>query len=246
MTRVVEGRTHRLSLEPDVLGEAADWMDRQRALWGRLFDVVDEYLKEDKQTMKTPPIVSPEEWRAAREKLLVKEKEHTRAGDALAAERRRMPWMAVEKEYAFEGPNGPASLLDLFDGRSQLVVYRAFYGPEVTTYANPEGRRVPGAGLRRLLLRRRPGRAPGPPERAGHDARVRLARSPGRDPGPEGAHGLGQIPWYTITDDFDADFGVASGTVTTLRSRRRRGSSAPTSSTPAVTRRWGAPGAIST
>ena len=45
--RVVEGRSHRLSLEPDVLSEAADWMDRQRALWGRLFDVVDEYLKEE-------------------------------------------------------------------------------------------------------------------------------------------------------------------------------------------------------
>jgi DNA-binding transcriptional LysR family regulator len=48
ITRVVEGRTHRLSLEPEVLSEAADWMDRQRALWGRLFDVVDEYLKEEK------------------------------------------------------------------------------------------------------------------------------------------------------------------------------------------------------
>src|SRR5215217_9249723 len=48
VTREVEGRTHRLSLEPDVLSEAADWMDRQRALWGRLFDVVDEYLKEEK------------------------------------------------------------------------------------------------------------------------------------------------------------------------------------------------------
>src|ERR671914_1516374 len=48
VTRVVEGRTHRLSLEPDVLSEAADWMDRQRALWGRMFDVVDEYLKEGK------------------------------------------------------------------------------------------------------------------------------------------------------------------------------------------------------
>jgi DNA-binding transcriptional ArsR family regulator len=45
--RVVHGRTHRLSLEPEVLSEAADWMDRQRVLWGRLFDVVDEYLKED-------------------------------------------------------------------------------------------------------------------------------------------------------------------------------------------------------
>jgi DNA-binding transcriptional ArsR family regulator len=46
VTRVIEGRTHRLSLEPKALGEAADWMDRQRALWGRLFDVVDEYLNE--------------------------------------------------------------------------------------------------------------------------------------------------------------------------------------------------------
>ena len=56
--------------------------------------------------MNTPPIVSPQEWDAAREKLLVKEKELTRARDALAAERRRMPWMAVEKEYRFEGPKG--------------------------------------------------------------------------------------------------------------------------------------------
>ena len=47
LTRVIEGRTHLLSLEPRVLGEAADWMDRQRAVWARLFDVVDEYLKED-------------------------------------------------------------------------------------------------------------------------------------------------------------------------------------------------------
>ena len=54
--------------------------------------------------MNTPPIVSPEEWITARERLLVKEKEHKRAGDALAAERRRMPWMAVEKEYKFDGP----------------------------------------------------------------------------------------------------------------------------------------------
>jgi len=85
--------------------------------------------------MKTPPIVSPEEWKAEREKLLVEEKAVTKARDALAAKRRRMPWMAVENEYRFEGPNGPASLLDLFEGRRQLIVYRAFYGPEVTTYA---------------------------------------------------------------------------------------------------------------
>ncbi|HEX5783054.1 MAG TPA: metalloregulator ArsR/SmtB family transcription factor [Solirubrobacteraceae bacterium] len=47
VTRVIDGRTHRLSLDPDALGEVGDWMDRQRAVWGRLFDVVDEYLKED-------------------------------------------------------------------------------------------------------------------------------------------------------------------------------------------------------
>jgi len=53
--------------------------------------------------MNTPPVVSPQEWEAEREKLLVKEKELTRARDALAAKRRRMPWMVVEKEYRFEG-----------------------------------------------------------------------------------------------------------------------------------------------
>ena len=74
--------------------------------------------------MKTPPIVSRDEWNAAREKLLVKEKELTRAHDALAAQRRRMPWMAVEKEYWFDGPVGRMSLADLFEGRRQLIVYR--------------------------------------------------------------------------------------------------------------------------
>ncbi len=59
--------------------------------------------------MKMPPIVSPQEWEAAREQMLVKEKASMRARDALAAERRRMPRMAVEKEYRFEGPDGPAS-----------------------------------------------------------------------------------------------------------------------------------------
>jgi predicted dithiol-disulfide oxidoreductase (DUF899 family) len=79
--------------------------------------------------MHTPPVVSPPAWEAARQQLLVKEKAHTRARDALAAERRRMPWMAVETAYAFEGPAGKASLLDLFDGRRQLIVYRAFFEP---------------------------------------------------------------------------------------------------------------------
>ena len=70
-------------------------------------------------------VVSPKEWEVARQQLLVKEKELTRARDALAAERRRMPWVAVEKEYEFDGPQGKLSLLDLFEGRRQLIVYRA-------------------------------------------------------------------------------------------------------------------------
>jgi predicted dithiol-disulfide oxidoreductase (DUF899 family) len=84
--------------------------------------------------MKTPPIVSPQQWKAAREALLVEEKTLTRARDALAAKRRRMPWMSVEKDYRFDGPEGPVSFFDLFEGRRQLVVYRAFYAPDVTTY----------------------------------------------------------------------------------------------------------------
>ena len=79
--------------------------------------------------MNMPPVVSPQEWEAAREEMLVKEKELTRARDALAAERRRMPRMAVEKEYRFEGPQGGASLLDLFEGRRQLIVYQGISQP---------------------------------------------------------------------------------------------------------------------
>ena len=79
----------------------------------------------------TPPIVSAQEWDAALAEMLVKEKEVMRARDALAAQRRRMPWLAVEKEYSFDTPNGKASLLDLFEGRTQLIVYRAFLEPGV-------------------------------------------------------------------------------------------------------------------
>ena len=81
--------------------------------------------------MNTPPIVSPQEWEAARQQLLVKEKALTRSSDALAAERRRMPWMPVGKKYEFDGPKGTVSLLDLFEGRRQLIVYRAFFEPGV-------------------------------------------------------------------------------------------------------------------
>src|ERR1700753_2266208 len=84
--------------------------------------------------MKTPEIVTAEQWQEARQRLLVQEKEVTRARDGMAAARRRMPWMPVDKAYTFEGPDGPLSLLDLFDGRPQLVIYRAFFEPGVTRW----------------------------------------------------------------------------------------------------------------
>jgi predicted dithiol-disulfide oxidoreductase (DUF899 family) len=79
--------------------------------------------------MNLPRVVSPDEWQAARKELLVKEKEATRARDALAAERRRLPMVRIEKDYVFEGPDGEASLLDLFDGRRQLIVYHFMFAP---------------------------------------------------------------------------------------------------------------------
>lgn len=76
-----------------------------------------------------PPVATREEWTAARKALLAKEKELTRARDALNAERRRLPMVEVEEEYVFEGPSGTVSLLDLFEGRSQLIVYHFMFDP---------------------------------------------------------------------------------------------------------------------
>ena len=78
-----------------------------------------------------PNVVSPKEWQAEIDKLLVKEKELTRLGDAVNAERRRLPMVEIGKEYVFEGENGKATLLDLFEGRRQLVAYHFMFAPEV-------------------------------------------------------------------------------------------------------------------
>src|SRR5207244_3464965 len=74
-------------------------------------------VREEEAVMELPKIVAPVEWQVARDELLVKEKEATRARDALAAERRRLPMVQIDKEYVFEGQEGKASLVDLFDGR---------------------------------------------------------------------------------------------------------------------------------
>jgi predicted dithiol-disulfide oxidoreductase (DUF899 family) len=74
-------------------------------------------------------IVGRPEWEAAREELLQQEKEHTRAADELARQRRALPWVAVEKQYRFDTDNGTATLAELFDGRSQLMFYHFMFGP---------------------------------------------------------------------------------------------------------------------
>jgi predicted dithiol-disulfide oxidoreductase (DUF899 family) len=149
--------------------------------------------------MEKPKVVSQDEWLAAREELLVKEKRLTHERDALAAERRRMPWLAVEKEYAFDGPGGRASLLDLFEGRRQLIVYRAFFEPGVFGWPDHACR---GCSLGA--------------DQIGHlshlNARdttlVFASRAPQTDIERLKTRMGWKMPWYTITDGFDADFGV--------------------------------------
>ncbi len=80
--------------------------------------------------MSTRKTGTHEEWLAAREQLLAREKEHTRLGEELAQQRRELPWMLVEKEYRLNTENGPKTLAELFDGRSQLVVYHFMFGPD--------------------------------------------------------------------------------------------------------------------
>ena len=157
--------------------------------------------------MNLPPVVSPQEWEAARLDLLTEEKAVTRAKDALAAKRRRMPRMAVDKEYRFEGPDGPASLLDLFEGRRQLIVYRFFYAPDVTTYAAAGGAYPERACVGCSMVA----------DQVAHPAHLNardttlafVSRAPQADiQGLKERMGWGLIPWYTMTDDFDKDFGV--------------------------------------
>jgi predicted dithiol-disulfide oxidoreductase (DUF899 family) len=81
-------------------------------------------------TIKNPRIVSRDEWLTARKQLLAKEKQLTHQRDAINAERRQLPWVKVEKNYVFDGPEGKQTLADLFGGRSQLIVYHFMFGPD--------------------------------------------------------------------------------------------------------------------
>ena len=88
-----------------------------------------EWLPGQGQTTAKHRIGTREEWAAAREELLVREKEHTRLGDELARQRRELPWVRVEKDYRLDTDEGPRALGDLFDGRSQLAIYHFMFGP---------------------------------------------------------------------------------------------------------------------
>jgi predicted dithiol-disulfide oxidoreductase (DUF899 family) len=149
--------------------------------------------------MELPPIVSEEEWQEARDALLVKEKKLTHARDAMAAERRRMPRMLVEKEYEFEGPNGRVSLLDMFEGRRQLIIYRFFYEPGVSGWPD---KGCPGCSMV-ADQRSHPAHL-----RARDTVLAHVSRAPQADIERLKEKMGWDIPWYTVVDDFDKDLGV--------------------------------------
>jgi predicted dithiol-disulfide oxidoreductase (DUF899 family) len=152
------------------------------------------------QKLPTPTVVSSDEWYAARERLLVEEKKLTRARDALAAKRRRMPWLPVDKEYVFDTADGKQTLLELFDGRRQLVVYRAFMDPGVHGWPDHG---CPGCSM--------------VADQVAHVAHLQArdttlvfaSRGTQADLSRIKARmGWENIPWVTITDDFDVDHDV--------------------------------------
>jgi len=143
-----------------------------------------------------PQVASADEWQAALRALRAKEKEQMQAADALAAERRQLPMVEIEREYAFEGPAGRASLLDLFEGRPQLIVYHFMFGPNQEVGCDGCSMFVDNLGHLAHLRARDTSfalvsRAPLPKLEA-------FRRRMGWD-----------VPWYSSSQsDFNVDFGV--------------------------------------
>jgi predicted dithiol-disulfide oxidoreductase (DUF899 family) len=152
--------------------------------------------------MNVPEVVSPADWQVAHDALLAKEKRATRARDALAAERRRLPMVRIEKDYVFEGPDGTARLVDLFEGRRQLVLYHFMFAPDV------EGWPTAGCPGCSMFV-----------DQVGHLAHlhardtsfVLVSRAP-LDKIETYKERMGwTIPWYSSAgSDFNADFGVTT------------------------------------
>jgi predicted dithiol-disulfide oxidoreductase (DUF899 family) len=152
--------------------------------------------------MNLPPVVSAEEWQAAHEELLAKEKKATRARDALAAERRRQPMVEIDKPYVFEGPEGEATLLDLFAGRRQLILYHFMFAPGVDGW--------PSAGCDGCSM---------VVDNVGHLAHlhardtsfVLVSRAPIASIESYRERMGWTVPWYSSAgSDFNVDFGVTT------------------------------------
>ena len=152
--------------------------------------------------VKMPQVVSPTEWKVAHEKLLAKEKDATRARDALAAERRRQPVVQIDEDYVFQGPDGDASLLDLFDGRRQLIIYHFMFAPGVEGW--PEAG-CPGCSL--------------VVDNIGHLAHLYardtsfalVSLAPLAQIEPFQARMGWTVPWFSSSDsDFNVDFGLTT------------------------------------
>jgi predicted dithiol-disulfide oxidoreductase (DUF899 family) len=144
-----------------------------------------------------PPVVSAAEWQAARDALMIREKEATRALDALAAERRRLPAVRIEKDYELQGPDGRIRLIDLFEGRRQLIVYHFMFGPGgdpctgCSSFTDNVGR------LEHL--------------RARDTSFALVSRAPQSEILPFKARMGWTVPWYSsYGSDFNYDFGVSS------------------------------------
>jgi predicted dithiol-disulfide oxidoreductase (DUF899 family) len=147
-----------------------------------------------------PPVVSPANWQAAHERLLAKEKEATRARDALAAERRRLPRVLIERDYVFEGPDGEASLLDLFEGRRQLIVYHFMFGPSADAGCDGCSMVVDQIGHLAHLHAR-------------DTSFALVSRAPSAKIEPFSQRMGWTIPWYSsFGSDFNVDFGVGPET----------------------------------
>ena len=147
--------------------------------------------------MNLPPIVSPSEWEVAREKLLVKEKEATRSRDSLAAERRRLPMVRIDKDYVLEGPDGKASLLDLFEGRRQLILYHFMFGPSQDAGCDGCSMVVDNVGHLAHLHAR-------------GTSFALVSRAPLAKIEPYKGRMGWTVPWYSsFNSDFNVDFGVS-------------------------------------
>jgi predicted dithiol-disulfide oxidoreductase (DUF899 family) len=145
------------------------------------------------------PRATAEEWEAARQRLLAKEKALTRARDSVAAERRRMPWLEITEAYEFGGPEGSVQLADLFHGRRQLVIYRAFLEPGVAGWPDHACRGCSMiadqvAHLAHLNAR--------------DTTLVFASRAPLADIERVKSRMGWTMPWYSFTGSFDVDFGV--------------------------------------